>query len=273
MDLVIVAFYTLCDDLLIQHGYQDDPRSKMSTAEVMTTALVAAELFGGNQQMARQLLKEQGYIPNMLSKARFNRRLHQIAPMFQTLFDSLATDCKAQNPNQLYAIDSYPVPVCDVIRISGAKRYQGEVWRGKIPSKRRYFYGLKLHLMVTESGIPVEFFLTPGSFSDVRGLRCYPFDLPQGATVYADRAYCNYGIEDALTEAGILLKPLRKKNSKRQYKPWQVYLHHRRRKRVEVTNGLITQRLPRAIHAVTAAGFEIKVVLFLIATMITLIIK
>ena len=39
MDLVIVAFYTLCDDLLIQHGYQDDPRTKMSASEVMTTAL------------------------------------------------------------------------------------------------------------------------------------------------------------------------------------------------------------------------------------------
>ncbi len=69
MDLVIVAFYTLCDDLLIQHRYQDDPRTKMSAAEVMTTALVAAELFGGNQQMARWFLKEQGYIPHMLSKA------------------------------------------------------------------------------------------------------------------------------------------------------------------------------------------------------------
>ncbi len=137
MDLVIVAFYTLCDDLLIQQGYQDDPRTKMSAAEVMPTALVAAELFGGNQQRARQLLKEQGYIPNMLSKARFNRRLHQIAPMFQTLFESLATDCKAQNSHQIYAIDSYPVPACDPIRISGAKRYQGEVWRGVIASKRR----------------------------------------------------------------------------------------------------------------------------------------
>ena len=52
MDLVIVAFYTLCDDLLIEHGYQDDPRTQMSAAEVMT-ALVAAELFGGNQQVAR----------------------------------------------------------------------------------------------------------------------------------------------------------------------------------------------------------------------------
>ena len=46
MDLLIVAFYTLCDDLLIQKGYQDDPRTKMSAAEMMTTALVAAELFG-----------------------------------------------------------------------------------------------------------------------------------------------------------------------------------------------------------------------------------
>ena len=273
MDLVIVAFYTLCDDLLIEHGYQDDPRAKMSAAEVMTTALVAAELFGGNQQMARCFLKEQGYIPNMLSKARFNRRLHQIAPMFQTLFESLATDCKAQNSDQLYIIDSYPVPVCDVIRISSAKLYQGEVWRGKITSKRRYFYGLKLHLMVTESGIPVEFFLTPGSFSDVQGLRCYPFDLPQGATIYADKAYCNYGIEDALAEAGMMLKPLRKKNSKRQYQAHEVYIHHHHRKRIEVTNSLITQRLPRSIHAVTAAGFEIKIILFLIATMITLIIK
>ena len=116
MDLTIVAFYTLCDDHLIQHGYQDDPRTQMSAAEVMTTALVAAQLFSGNQQMARCFLKEQGYIPNMLSKARFNRRLHQIAPMFQSLFESLATDCKAQKTNQLYAIDSYR-PACDVIRI------------------------------------------------------------------------------------------------------------------------------------------------------------
>ena len=236
MDLVIVAFYTLCDDLLIEHGYQDDPRAKMSAAEVMTTALVAAELFGGNQQQARQLLKEQGYIPHMLSKTRFNRRLHQIAPMFETLLESLATDCKAQNSDQLYVIDSYPVPVCDPIRISNAKLYQGELWRGRIASKRRYFYGLKLHLMVTQSGVPVEFFLTSGSFSDVRGLRCYPFDLPQGATVYADKAYCNYGIEDALAEAGITLKPLRKKNSKRHYQGYEVYIHHHHRKRIEVKN-------------------------------------
>ena len=80
MDLLIVTFYTLCDDLLIQHSYQQYPRTPMTAAEVMTIALVAAELFGGNQQKARRPLKEQRYIPNMLSKSRFNRRLQQIAP-------------------------------------------------------------------------------------------------------------------------------------------------------------------------------------------------
>ena len=52
--------------------------------------------------------------------------------------------------------------------------------------------------MVTETGEVVEVFFTPGRFSDVRGLRCYRFNLPEGSTIYADKAYCDYGIEDAL---------------------------------------------------------------------------
>ena len=50
--------------------------------------------------------------------------------------------------------------------------------------------------MVSEvSGDIVEVFFTPGQCSDVRGLRSYRLDLPQGSTIYADKAYCDYGIE------------------------------------------------------------------------------
>ena len=49
MDLTIVALYTICDDLLISIGHRNHPQAKMSEAEVMTTALVAARYFGGNQ--------------------------------------------------------------------------------------------------------------------------------------------------------------------------------------------------------------------------------
>ncbi len=271
MDLTIVAVYTICDDLLILNGHRTDPQAKMSDAEVMTTAIIAAGFFGGNHQRTCSVLKLLGYIPNMLGHSRYNRRLHRISNLFQTLFDSLAEVSKANNLNNIYAIDTYPVPVCDNIRISRCRIYQGEEWRGKIASKHRHFYGLKAHVMVTESGQIVEVFFTPGRWNDVLGMRYYPFDLPHGSVVYADKAYCNYAIEDGLKEAGIAFRPLRKKNSKRPFEPWEVYLQHLYRKRVEVSNSLITQLLPKSIHAVTAAGFELKVYLFIIATNIKMI--
>ena len=67
----------------------------------------------------------------------------RIPQLFQTLFEYLAETAKARNPDGIYGIDSFPIPVCDNIRISRSRLYQGEGWRGKIASKHRYFYGTK----------------------------------------------------------------------------------------------------------------------------------
>ena len=75
----------------------------------MTTALVAARYFGGNQQTACAVLKTLGYIPNMLGHSRYNRRLHRISAMFQTLFEYFAEIFKVENPNHIYSIDTYRV--------------------------------------------------------------------------------------------------------------------------------------------------------------------
>ena len=268
MDLTIVATYTLCDDLLIAFGRREDAQTQMSDAEVMTTAIVAALYFGGNHESARHFLKEHGYIPNMLSKSRFNRRLHRIEPMFLLLFAQLAEVFKQLNEQSIYVIDTYPIPVCDNIRIPRSRIYHGEAFRGYQSSKKRYFYGVKLHLCVTSTGQPVEFFFTPASVGDVEGLWSYQFDLPSGAVVYADKAYCDYRVEDALWEAGIELKPIRKKNLKRQYPPWVEYIQQYHRKRIETTNSLIHRLMPKSIHVVTAKGFLLKLVSFIVASSI-----
>jgi len=98
----------------------------------------------------------------MLSKSRFNRRWHRLAPVFNELFYFLSRIWKKLNLDSIYVIDSFPVPVCDNIRIPRASIYEDEEFRGYNASKRRYFYGLKVHLLVTQDGEPVEFFLTPG---------------------------------------------------------------------------------------------------------------
>ena len=268
MDIQIATVFCLCDALLKAFNHQPDPQTQMSDAEIMTTALVATLFFGANFETARNFLETHGYIPNMLSKSRFNRRLHRIKPLFITLFEILGESFIQLNKQKRYAVDTIPIVVCDNIRIRRSKIYTDETFRGYQSSKRRYFYGLKIHLLVTAQRQPVEFFLTPGSTGDVEGLQYFDFDLPPGSRVYGDKAYNNYEIEDSLAEAGVELKPIRKKNSKRQCPPWEAYLVNYYRKSVEATASLMERLLPRSIHAVTPQGFELKVVLFVVATSI-----
>ena len=139
---------------------------------------------------------------------------------FTVLFDLLAQIWKSLNTDVIYVIDSIPIAVCDNIRIRRAKIYADEKFRGYQASKKRYFYGLKIHLMVTQDGQPVECCLTHGGFGDVDALKYYAYELPDGSMIYADKAYNDYEIEDLLKEVEpIDLIPMRKKNSKRALSP------------------------------------------------------
>jgi hypothetical protein len=267
MDDKIRATVCLCDDLLKAIHHQEERQCQMNDAEIMTTAFVASLFFRGNHESARAMLQQHGYIPHMLSKSRFSRRLHRIKDIFVILFDLLGQTWKTLNTASIYVIDSLPIAVCDNIRIRRSKIYSDENFRGYQASKRRYFYGLKIHLMVTQDGQPVACFLTHGGFGDIDALKYYAYELPDGSLIYADKAYNDYEIEDLLKEVDhIKLLPMRKKNSKRALPPSISFVQSYHRKRVETAGSLIEQLLPKSIHAVTSQGFELKVALFVIAS-------
>ncbi len=119
--------------------------------------------------------------------------------------------------------------------------------------------------MVTAHGQPVELFLTPGADSDAKALKQDAFDLPTQATITGDTAYHDDLYEDLLEEAGLHLLPLRKKNSKRPHEPALTYLMSSARHAVETTGSLIERLLPKQIHSVTAAGFELKTAFLILA--------
>ena len=267
MDDKIIATFCLCDDLLKTIHHQEDCQCQMNDAEIMTTALIASLFFRGNHESARAMLKQHSYIPHMVSKSRFSRRLHRIKEIFIVFFNLFAQTWKTLNTEAIYVMDSIPIPVCDNIRIRRSKIYSHEDFRGYQASKKRYFYGLKIHLMVTQDGQPVECFLTPGGCGDVNALKYYAYELPDGCIIYADKAYNDYEIEDLLKDVDhIQLLPMRKKNSKRALSPSISFVQGYHRKRVETAGSLIAQLLPKSIHAVTSQGFELKVALFVIAS-------
>jgi len=275
MQDTITTIYCLCDDLLRAMNHQDDGQTRVSTAQVMTVPLVAASFFGGNNALARRFLQCHGYFSHSLSSSRFNRRLHAIsASVWRTVFALLGQVFARCNAEQVYVVDSLPVPVCDNMRIGrcrlypppGEKNTSTHKMRGYIASKRRYFYGLRVHLLVTGRGEPVEFVLAQGGEADLVNFKTLPLDLEPHSRIYADKAYGSKPEELLLQEAGELeFLPQRRDNAKTPRPAWISFLADPARKRIETTFSQITGLFPRHIKAVTKKGFELKIVCFLLA--------
>ena len=261
-----IAIYAIIDDLLKAIADKEDCRREMSDAEILTTVIIAAMFFNGNHSKACSYMKDHNLIPNMLEKSRFNRRLHRISMLINDLFHQMGMVLKEISDCTEYILDSFPVPMCDNIRIFNVKLIKAEEYRGYIASKKRYFYGVRVQLLTTKSGIPVEFVFMPGSASDIRGLNALPLNLPPGSEVYSDSAYTDYTVEDDLeTISQISLKVMRKKNSKRQDEPWNQYIKQSTRHYIETVFSAITCVFPKSIHAVTYQGFLLKLEAFIFA--------
>jgi len=277
----IITIYCFFDEFLKALGYRDDTQARLSTAEVMTIAVVAAEFFTGNQQKALDFLASHGYIAPF-SKSRFNRRLHRIPEtLWQLALFVLAQIHQRANPERVHPervhpervhpervhiVDTFPVPVCHNIRIRRCKLYRGEAFRGYCASKRQYYFGLKVSVIVTEAGAPVEMLLVPGSTADISALRSMDLNLPEGSTLFGDSGFLDLGFEAALREeAGLRLVVPRRANMKEQLDGCLEYVCCLSRKRVETTFSQLTERLARSIHAVTPRGFELKVLLTVLA--------
>lgn len=211
-------------------------------------------------------MKLTGMIPEMLDKSRINRRLHAVAELVYNLFMQVGYYFKYVNCEMSYVLDSFPVAVCDNIRISNAKLLKGKQWHGKQTSMRRYFYGVKVQLLITKDGIPVEFGFVSGSEHDSLALKKLPLELPAESEVFADSAYTNYEIEDQLMEVDLIaLKVHRKSNAKRKDSISAAFIKEYMRKRVETTISEIKGLFLRKLHAVTAKGWLLKITLFIFA--------
>ena len=119
---------------------------------------------------------------------------------------------------------------------------------------------------MTEYGTLCGFYTSPASEADIKALEKYELPLPSGSILTGDKAYTSYELEDFLKELdNISLRPLRKKNLKRQYDPLVKQGLKAVRKIVETAISCIQGLFPKAIAARTGRGFELKLFMFLLA--------
>ncbi|WP_302051084.1 transposase, partial [Lactobacillus helveticus] len=87
---------------------------------------------------------------NCLSHSRFNRRSRQLLQLIYQIRQEM--NKKVDLNGQFLIIDSFPAPVCQPIRNYRAKIFRGYANIGYKATKKIYFYGFKVHAIVSDDG-------------------------------------------------------------------------------------------------------------------------
>ena len=131
---------------------------------------------------------------------------------------------------------------------------------------RRYFYGVKVQLLINACGVPVEFGFVPGCENDTQAFKKLPLAVAAESKIYGDSGYTYYLAEDEMKEAELVILMIqRNSNSKRPDEPWIRFIKEYMRKGIETSISEIKALFLRKIHAGTFKGFLLKLVMFILA--------
>lgn len=135
-------------------------------------------------------------------------------------------------PTGISFIDSTPITVCHNRRISRHKVFRGSAQRGK--TSMGWFYGFKLHLVVSDKGDILACCLTPGNVDDRRPVPLLTKDL--FGKLFADKGYISQQIFELLFSQGLELITMLRKNMKNRLLPLADKLLLRKRAIIETIN-------------------------------------
>lgn len=267
MEMYTTIVYVVADEVLRLLNVEDDPQCKMTNAEVMAFAIVSARFFSANHRLTRYLLKQLKLFPEILSNSRLNRRVRNIPWVYWiAVFRFLSFLSVNAKDTCHFAVDSFPVDYCQKNRIDKRKNFLDPGYIGFAASKKRYFCGIKVHMVVTNQGRPVEMHFRPGSESDINILWKMELDIPAHSTLYADGAYNCFDLEDILKDENITLLAKRGAQSKNRVRTVQEEkLISSKRQIIETAFSSITALFPKSIKASTEEGFLRKVFCFVLA--------
>ena len=232
LDTLATRLYVTIDDALIDHPEWRPERPavgiapRLSDAELVTLAVIQALL--GFTSEARFIRHAHAHLrpwfPYLPDRPGYNKRLRHCGQLLHHVIAYLARSCPSWT-DDLWLVDSTPVE-CGRSRET-AKRSDLAGWAtyGYCASHSRYFWGLRLHLITTPSGLPVAYALA-GAKIDERDtaldmIALAGLDRP-GQTLIADKGYRRATFETALDDTGItLIRPALKSEPPR---PGRHYL-------------------------------------------------
>src|SRR5437667_10747445 len=172
--IVLTTIFSIVDDtmkgsaVIQQVLNRPGPAPKLSDSELVTIALYQ-ELIGELREDHFFRLHQsslQTFFPGLNERSRYNRRKRDLWSVILAVRVSLQIVLEALELEETAAIDSAPVPCVGYKRAKQASDFVGTAQYGVCSSKAMKSFGLKLHSVVSLTGVVMGFLLTPASRSD-----------------------------------------------------------------------------------------------------------
>jgi len=190
----------------------------LSDAELLTMTVMSALLgFTSERRWLRYADKElAGMFPRTIGQSGWNKRVRKAFFLFIRVIRMLAMDTSLWS-DDVWVVDSTPVQ-CGCSRET-VRRSDAAGWAeyGYCASHSRYFWGLRLHLVCTLTGLPVMFALAGAkadereTLLDMLGAARDVTAAHPGQVIIGDKNYFGRAFEAELAERELtLLRPVRK---------------------------------------------------------------
>ena len=217
LDALATRLYVTIDDLLKDHPQWRPERptvgivAQLTDAELITLAVIQALLgYTSERRFIRYAHTHlTSWFPYLPQRAAYNKRLRAAANTIQHIITAIARDCPSYT-DDLWVVDSTPVECGRSRETVKRSDMAGYASYGYCASHSRLFWGLRLHLIATPSGLPVAYALTSAK-TDERDTAVAMLDLDPilanrpGQVLIADKGYRSATFEAELNAAGITL--------------------------------------------------------------------
>ena len=189
----LILVYCLADDGLKSNKNgmnwrKSNHNPKCTDAEIIAVAMMQSYFGCATLKRTYLLVKanDSQAFPHLPSYKQWLARWHQLSFQMDVILENIPLNIT--DSEEIYLIDSFPIPMCQAIRHGRVNLLRDEgASFGK--GTKGWFFGFKLHVLSTRTGQIVGAILLPTSYDDRAGAKMLASLMEEGSLVIADLGY------------------------------------------------------------------------------------
>jgi Transposase DDE domain len=236
---------------------------KMSDCQIIALALTSESIGIDSENYFFGKLKSDhaNDFPNLIDRCNFNRRRKRLYPKIAELNQGLAN--LLNEGEGTYIVDSIPVPVCQIAREKRSKvcreHFETSPDKGYSAVSKAYYYGYKLHLVISVRGVFASMDMSKASVHDVHYLTDIKQSHLSNCMLIGDKGYLSKEHQlDLFSSCNIRLETPKRSNQKDKG-PF-AFIFKKSRKRIETLfSQLCDQFMLKRNYAKSNLGISIRI--------------